>query len=145
MLEFIDPFPNVQAYFGLLVVLGMFVLFLRETFPTEVVALGGAVVMLVTGILPYETALTVFSNPAPWTIAMMFIVMGGLVRTGALGAFVSFAEAKSKGQPLLAIAVLLAFVAISSAFVSNTPVVVVMIPVFVQLARSMNMAASKAC
>ena len=145
MLEFIDPFPfsDLQAYFGLLVVLGMFVLFLRETFPTEVVALGGAVVMLVSGLLPYETALTVFSNPAPWTIAMMFIVMGGLVRTGALGAFVSFAEAKSKGQPLLAIAVLLAFVAISSAFVSNTPVVVVMIPVFVQLARSMDMAASK--
>ena len=48
MLEFIDPFPfsDLQAYFGLLVVLGMFVLFLRETFPTEVVALGGAVSFL---------------------------------------------------------------------------------------------------
>jgi len=43
----------------------------------------------------------------------------------------------------MAIAVLLGFVAIASAFVSNTPVVVVMIPVFVQLARSMGTAASK--
>jgi len=141
--ELIEFIPNAQAMVGLLIVLGMFVLFLRETYPTEVVALGGAVAMLVLGLLPYETALTVFSNPAPWTIAMMFIVMGALVRTGALDAFVGFAERKSKGRPILAIAVLLGFVAIASAFVSNTPVVVVMIPVFVQLARGMGSTASK--
>jgi di/tricarboxylate transporter len=35
----------------------------------------------------------------------------------------------------VAIAMLLAFVVVASAFVSNTPVVVVMIPVFVQIAR----------
>lgn len=143
MFELIDFIPNAQALVGLMIVLGMFVLFLRESYPTEVVALGGAVAMLVLGLLPYETALTVFSNPAPWTIAMMFIVMGALVRTGALDAFVGFAEQKSKGRPILAIVVLLGFVAIASAFVSNTPVVVVMIPVFVQLARSMGSTASK--
>ena len=143
MFDLILPFPNTQAIFALLVVLGMFLLFLRETLSTEVVALGGAAALLVTGVLPYEDALTVFSNPAPWTIAMMFIVMGALVRTGALGAFVGFAERSSKGRPILAIVVLLGFVAIASAFVSNTPVVVVMIPVFVQLARSMGTAASK--
>ena len=41
------------------------------------------------------------------------------------------------------LALLLLFVLLSSAVVSNTPVVVVMIPVFVQLARSLNIAASK--
>lgn len=143
MFELINSIPNVQPFVGLLIVLGMFVLFLLESFPTEVVALGGAVATLVLGLLPYETALTVFSNPAPWTIAMMFIVMGALVRTGALDAFVAFAERKSKGRPILAIVVLLGFVAIASAFVSNTPVVVVMIPVFVQLARTMGSSASK--
>ena len=142
-MQLLAQFENAQAVFALLIVLGMFVMFLRETFPTEVIAMGGAVTMLVTGLLPYDTALTVFSNPAPWTIAMMFVVMGALVRTGALDAFVNFAERKSRGRPIMAIAVLLGFVAIASAFVSNTPVVVVMIPVFVQLARTMGTAASK--
>jgi len=142
-MQLLAQFENAQAVFALLVVLGMFVMFLRETFPTEVIAMGGAVTMLVTGLLPYDTALTVFSNPAPWTIAMMFVVMGALVRTGALDAFVNFAERKSRGRPIMAVAVLLGFVAIASAFVSNTPVVVVMIPVFVQLARSMGTAAIK--
>ncbi|MEM1352503.1 MAG: SLC13 family permease, partial [Pseudomonadota bacterium] len=66
----------------LAVVVIIFVLFVRETFPTEVVALAGAALMLATGMLPYETAVNVLSNSAPWTIAAMFIVMGALVRTG---------------------------------------------------------------
>ncbi|WP_371037978.1 SLC13 family permease [Rhodosalinus sp. FB01] len=121
----------------------MFVLFVREVYPTEVVALGGAAFLLVTGILPYDAGLAVLSNPAPWTIAAMFIVMGALVRTGALDAFTSLAAAQATTRPRLALALLLAFVIAASAVVSNTPVVVVMIPVFVQLARSMGLPVSK--
>jgi len=134
---------TTQAVITLLVVAGMFILFLREVLPTEVVAIAGAAVLLALGILPYEDALRVLSNPAPWTIAAMFIVMGALVRTGALNWFTKIAERNAEAKPALAIGALMAFVVISSAIVSNTPVVVVMIPVFVQLARKMNIAASK--
>ena len=65
----------------------MFALFVSEKWPTEVVALGAAATMLITGVLPYEAALDALSNPAPWTIAPMFIMAGTLVRTGALGRF----------------------------------------------------------
>ncbi len=142
-MELITLPPTAQAVTALLVVAAMFTLFLRESFPTEVVAIGGAAFMLLSGILPYEDALAVLSNPAPWTIAAMFIIMGALVRTGALAWFTHFAEAQADTRPALAIGALMAFVAVSSAVVSNTPVVVVMIPVFVQLARKMGMAASK--
>ena len=53
------------------------------------------------------------------------------------------AETKAKTSPRIALASLLAFVVVASAFVSNTPVVVVMIPVFVQIARSLGRPASK--
>ena len=56
----------------ILVVAAMFALFLRETYPTEVVALAGAALLLSTSALPHERALSVFSNAAPWTIAAMF-------------------------------------------------------------------------
>jgi len=134
---------TTQAVITLLVVLGMFVLFLREVLPTEVVAIAGAAVLLALGILPYEDALRVLSNPAPWTIAAMFIVMGALVRTGALNWFTKIAERNADTRPAMAIGTLMTFVVISSAIVSNTPVVVVMIPVFVQLARRMKISASK--
>ena len=132
-----------QAVLTLIVVGIMFVLFVRETYPTEVVAITGAAMMLALGVLPYESALKVLSNPAPWTIAAMFIVMGALVRTGALDAFTQVADRQARSNPKLAIAMLMGFVIIASAVVSNTPVVVVMIPVFVQLARTMGVSASK--
>ncbi|MGR3291253.1 MAG: SLC13 family permease [Paracoccaceae bacterium] len=121
----------------------MFVLFVREVYPTEVVAIAGAATMLALGLLPYEAALAVLSNPAPWTIVAMFIVMGALVRTGALEWFTRLAESQAETRPALAIGSLMVFVVLASAFVNNTPVVVVMIPVFVQLSRKLGISASK--
>ncbi|MEO9819098.1 MAG: SLC13 family permease [Paracoccaceae bacterium] len=127
-----------------LVVVGfMFVLFLRESLPPEVVALSGVTLMLASGVLPYEAALEVLSNPAPWTIAAMFIIMGALVRTGALETFIGHADRQARTRPVLAIAMMMTFVVFASAIVSNTPVVVVMIPVFTQLAKTMGLSASK--
>jgi len=73
----------------------------------------------------------------------MFIVMGALVRTGALDAFTVLADKQARTNPKLAIAMLLAFVVLASAVMNNTPVVVVMIPVFVQLANTMGVSASR--
>ena len=143
MIHLIDISQTGQALLALGVVAVMFTLFFREVYPTEVVAISGAAVLLALGLLPYEEALHVLANPAPWTIAAMFIVMGALVRTGALDAFTAMAERTAKVNPKMAIGMLLAFVVIASAFMNNTPVVVVMIPVFVQLARTLGMNASK--
>ncbi len=131
------------AWLTIAVVVGMFVLFLREIFPTEVVAMIGASILLVTGVLSYDDAVTALANPAPWTIAAMFIIVGALVRTGALNAMTQVAEAQAKKNPARAIGGALLFVAFASAIMNNTPLVVVMIPVFVQLSRSLGTSASK--
>ncbi|MGR3703974.1 MAG: SLC13 family permease [Paracoccaceae bacterium] len=132
-----------QALLCLAVVLGMFVFFIKEIYPAEVVAIGGAALMLVLGLLPYDLAVGVLANPAPWTIALMFIVVGALVRTGALDAFTNIADRLARTRPASAIIILLTIVALASAVMNNTPIVVVMIPVFVQLARTMGISASK--
>ena len=142
-MELVEFTQTGQALVTLGVVAVMFALFIREVYPTEVVAISGAAVLLALGLLPYEEALHVLSNPAPWTIVAMFIVMGALVRTGALEWFTQLAEAQADSRPALAIGALMAFVMAASAFVNNTPVVVVMIPVFVQLARKLDVSASK--
>ena len=136
-------FADHQAAFTLAVLGLMFVMFLRETLPVEVVAMIGAGILLVTGILPYEDAVAVLSNAAPWTIAMMFIVMGALVRTGALNYVTQLAERAAKRNPKQAVGGVMGFVISASAFVNNTPVVVVMLPVFVQMAKTLKVSASK--
>ncbi len=127
----------------LVVVAVMFTAFIKELYPPEVTALAGASALLALGVLPYDEALHVLANPAPWTIAAMFMVMGALVRTGALEWFTRLAEARADTNPGLAIFGLMTLVVFASAFVNNTPVVLVMIPVFVQLARKLQISASK--
>ncbi|MEL7345960.1 MAG: SLC13 family permease, partial [Pseudomonadota bacterium] len=135
--------PNGPAFVALGVVVGMFVLFVREDFPPEVTALGGVAILLVTGVLPYDAARLVLANPAPWTIAAMFIIMGALLRTGALAWLTQQAETRAAARPRTTLVQMMAFVVLASAIVSNTPVVVVMIPVFVQVAKRLGLSASK--
>lgn len=143
MLALANLHPDAPAIVTLVVVAVMFALFIREVYPPEVTAIAGAGALLVLGLLPYEEAVHVLANPAPWTIAAMFIVMGALVRTGALEWFTRLAESKADDRPAMAIGALMALVVVASAFVNNTPVVLVMIPVFVQLARKLKIASSK--
>ena len=139
-LELSQPTEMMLAL-GIMVV--MFGLFLRETFPVEVTAIGAAALMLVLGILPVDAAADVLSNSAPWTIVLMFMVMGGLVRTGAVEMIIAIAGRHIGDRPKTTIVALFVFVAVASAFMNNTPLVAVMIPVVMQLAIKMQTAPSK--
>lgn len=121
----------------------MFVLFVRETFAVEVTAIAGAAAMMVLGLLPVNEAVGVLSNSAPWTIVLMFMVMGGLVRTGSVEMVIGMAEAHVSNRPKTTVIVLFGFIAVASAFMNNTPLVAVMIPVVIQIAAKLNTAASK--
>jgi di/tricarboxylate transporter len=134
---------TVQAYVAIAILLGMLALFVREVFPVEVTALAGAALMLVLGILPQDDALSVLSNHAPWTIAAMFVIVGALVRTGALDWVTRLAVRNVEARPIATLAGLTLVIIVMSAFMNNTPIVVVMIPVFMQLARQLKLSASK--
>jgi len=131
------------AIFTLVVVVVMFAAFVRESYPPEVVAICGASVLMATGVLPVGHMLSVFSNPAPVTIGAMFILSGALVRTGALDAFTRFLSAGAGRNPLRVLSGFAAFTAGASAFMNNTPVVVMMMPVVVRLGKAMHVPASK--
>jgi di/tricarboxylate transporter len=132
-----------QPWVALGILIVMFTLFVRETYPVEVTAIGGAAVMVISGILPVKEATSVLSNAAPWTIALMFMVMGGLVRTGAVELIIRAAERHVGNRPRATIVVLFSFIALASAFMNNTPLVAVMIPVVIQIAIKMGTAPSK--
>lgn len=134
---------TAQAYVAIAIVLVMFALFIKEIFATEVVAIAGAALMLLLGILPYKEATGILSNSAPWTITMMFLLLGGLTRTGALDWLTKQAEKQIDNSPVIAIPVIFATIAAASAILNNTPVVVLMIPVMMQLARKLGVAPSR--
>jgi len=134
---------STQAFLAFAILIGMLVMFLRETYPVEVVAIGAAAVMLVLGLIPFKDVGSVLSNNAPWTIAAMFIIVGALVRTGALDFMSAVASRNVEARPALTLAVLALAVTGLSAFVNNTPLVVVMMPIFLQLSKQLSISPSK--
>ncbi|MFB2531438.1 SLC13 family permease [Paracoccus sp. p3-h83] len=134
---------TAQTVITLSILAGMLTMFIRETYPPEVTAVGGATLVLILGIVPYHEAEKVLSNSAPWTILMMFLLMGGLVRTGALDWITRRAEAQIDTNPVATLVAIFLLIGAASAFLNNTPVVVMMIPVMMTVARKLKIAPSK--
>ncbi|QBX34072.1 SLC13 family permease [Paracoccus liaowanqingii] len=134
---------TTSAVVTIFIIIAMLTLFIRETYPPEVTAIIGAVTLLSLGILDTSAIAGVLSNSAPWTIAFMFIIVGGLVRTGALDWIGQRAARHAGAHPMLTLASVSILVCIMSAFVNNTPLVVVMMPIFMQLAKEMGKSPSK--
>lgn len=136
--------PVFQIGFVLGLVGLVFFGFIREKLPADVVALLAMGALMLTGILPVSETLDVFSNSAPITIAAMFILSAALERTGVIDhvgrQVVGLARA---GAPALAIAAMMAAVIFLSAFMNNTPVVIILIPVAIRLAKAIRIAPSK--
>ncbi len=131
------------AVLALLVVLAMLVLFVREVFRPEVTAIAGAAAMLALGLVPYDDARRALSSPAPWAILALFLMMGALVRTGVLDWLTRQASGLADRNATVTLAGVFLFTAAFSAFLNNTPVVVVMIPVLIQMAKKIGVAPSK--
>ena len=134
---------NGPAIVTLLVLFGMLVVFILEVYPPEVTAMCGAAVLVLLGYVPAEDVLKSFANPAPWTIAAMFIVSGGMVRTGLINELTRLVTRHAAGSRLAVLLVVGVLVGVVSAFTNNTPLVAVMIPVTVQLAHAMSLSPSK--
>jgi di/tricarboxylate transporter len=132
---------QIALVFALLI--GAMISFAREKTPPDVVALTLFVLLALTGLVSVKDAFAVFSNPAPITVAAMFVLSAALVRCGALDYLsAGFERAAVLPYPivLFLLVVLIAFV---SAWINNTPVVVVFVPVVLNLARKMGLPGSK--
>ena len=90
-----------------------------------------------------KATLGVFGNSAPLTIAGMFIVSAALERTGAIDLITGYLRKLVKLPYRGFMFVMILGVAGVSAFVNNTPVVIVLMPVILSLSREMGVASSK--
>jgi di/tricarboxylate transporter len=132
-----------EIAFIFFLLLAALVSFALEKIPPDVTALSLFAILLLSGLLSADAALTVFSNPAPVTIGAMFILSTGLEKCGLIDKM-AFAMGKiaGLGHTRLLLFMMLG-VAIISAFINNTPVVVVFMPIVLSLAKKLDIAASK--
>lgn len=128
---------------ALILVACVFALFLTEKIAPEVIALCSVAIALLLGLVQTDDLLAALSNPAPATIGAMFVLSAALVRTGVLEAVTAYLGQGMARRPRTTIAAFFTLAALASAFMNNTPVVMILIPVIFGLARDFGTSASR--
>ena len=108
----------------------------------EVIFLGAAGILLVSGILDETTALAGFSNEGMITVAVLYIVVTGLEQTGAMTWVSQRVLGLPKNEYTALIRMMLPVMGLS-AFLNNTPVVAMFISVVNDWAKKLRIAPSK--
>src|SRR3989339_120366 len=137
------PGFDLQIILVSIILMGTLVLLITEKISVDKTSLGIIATLSLTGILtPAETAAG-FANPAVITVGAMFLLSHGLIRTGAVGFVTDLVLKFSKGNKSLAFFLILVTVTFSSAFINDTPVVVLFIPIVMDLGCEYDVSPSK--
>lgn len=124
------------------VVAVMFIALLKNVAGPDVLMLGALALELAASIVDLGEGLKGFSNKGLLTVACLFVVAAGISNTGALDYYMS----KALGTPKSAADAqlrLMVPIAVVSAFLNNTPVVAIMIPIVQKWSRKCKISSAQ--
>ena len=127
----------------LLVILLTLVAFIREWAPPDVLAITILCLVVALGLVDPSKMTEVFKNEAPLTIAALFIIGGALERSGAVDHIGRVLRDRLSGNTRWAILAFSCVAAFFSAWMNNTAIVAILLPVTLGFARSKDIAASR--
>ncbi len=137
------PLDNLPLLFVVFVLAAVLVAFLREKWSPDVVVATGVAALLAAQLLTPAEVLSVLSNPAPVTIACMFVLSAALERTGCVEVLGNWLARLVGDSPVRLLGGLMLVAILISTFINNTPVVVILTPVAIALARRSDTLPSK--
>jgi di/tricarboxylate transporter len=141
--EEVHPMPEASAIAALVVLAAAMGLFASGRLGVDLVAMCTLAALVLLRLIAPSQVLDGFASQATATVAAMFVLSAGLVRTGIVQWLASRMDRLAGTGELRLLVVLCVTVAALSAFVVNTAVVAVFIPVAVVLARSRKVPASR--
>ncbi|MGI9577772.1 MAG: SLC13 family permease [Microthrixaceae bacterium] len=133
---------TADAWLTLAVIVALFGLLMWDRWPTWAVFAGALAAILTLDLAAEEDALSGFANSGVLSVVVLYVVAAGMYRTGAISLIVD----RLVGVPRTergANARLLPITAVGSAFLNNTPIVAMLIPVIYDIGASARLAVSK--
>ncbi len=132
-----------QIAITLVVIVLTLVAFIREWASPDVLALSILCLVVALGLITPQEMTLVFRNEAPLTIAALFVIGGALERSGAVAGIGELLKRRLKGGTRMSIFAFSTVAAFFSAWMNNTAIVAVLLPVTLGFARSKDIPASR--
>jgi di/tricarboxylate transporter len=117
--------------------------FIREWAAPDVIALTVLCLVVALRLVDINDMTVVFRNEAPLTIAALFVIGGALERSGAVDHIGQALKTRLSGNLRVSIFAFASLSAFFSAWMNNTAIVAILLPVTLGFARSKNIAASR--
>lgn len=133
---------GLDAWITLAVLVAVFSALLVTSLPADVIMLGGVTILLLSGVIGPKEALSGMANEGMVTVGVLFVVVAGLQQTGCMTLVAARLFGQPKGERDAQIRLMLPVAALS-AFMNNTPLVAMMLPVVDDWSRKARMSASK--
>lgn len=133
----------LTAIFTLIIIAIAVILFATELLPIDLVAILIMLSLILTGSISPEEGVAGFSNKATVTVVFMFVISEALLKTGALQVVAQRLSGLFKRNFNLGLFLMMLLIAFISAFINNTPVVAVFIPVVIQIAHRAGLSPAK--
>ena len=134
---------TTDIWIALVITLSALGLFIWNRLRVDVVGLIVMATLIATGLVTVKEGTSGFANEAMLTVGAMFVLSAGLVRTGAVDALGRLLARLARKSEFRLLVVSLAVVIPLSAFMNNTPVVLVMIPLVLGISREVKSAPSR--
>jgi len=125
---------NVQQWIIFGTLLLTLVLFVTGRWRFDVVALLALLIVVLTGLVPVESAFNGFSNPAVITVAAVLVISRALQNSGAID-LIGDRLLRLKGGMVVQLAALTGIVAVLSAFMNNVGALALMMPAAITVAH----------
>ncbi len=143
-----------QMWATLAIIAITIVLYTLDRFPLELVSAGAIVALLFLfifaplesggeNLLSTETILSGFASPALFAILGLLIIGQGMFQAGALEHPTEYLLRAFDKRPVLVTGAVFLFIMIVSAFLNNTPVVVMFIPIMAAIAQQSKIRVSR--
>jgi di/tricarboxylate transporter len=132
--------PQIIALSVLAVVVAMLI---WNRMRSEVVALAGAAVLLLTRTIRPVEVESAFASPAIIALASLFVIVYAMELTGFLGQLIRLAVRMCRRLGVAGVWLLVILSGMTSAFVNNTPIVVLTAPVVRDVAHTLSVSARR--
>jgi di/tricarboxylate transporter len=127
---------NQDAIITLCVVILALVLFVTELLSIDLVALLMMAALMLTGVVSPKEGVAGFGDDATLTVAFMFVLSAAVLKTGALQYLGNRLSVLFRNNFYLGLMSMMLVACSISAFINNTPIVAVLIPVMIQIAHA---------
>lgn len=132
-----------EMIFVLGVILVAVLLFAWEKYPVDLVSVMVMAALILSGVVTPAEGISGFSHPATVTVTAMFVLSGGLYRTGAVNFVGEILARLGRRNFWLGLLALMLTVGVMSAFINDTAVVAIFLPIVMGLSRDLKVSPSK--